>query len=399
MPMGKLASKSEDRVRNAAASGAAGAEAQIGRFADWMHEAALPRWACVAATRAVPFTECLDAAALPVDTGYVRLRVLARQTAVYAQAASRGWSAWIGAARAGWEFMAERCWSEDEGWASRVSSAGRVIERRFDLYDQAFALYACAHWARASGAELPLVLAGKTMALIDARLSNGGLGGWTSDRTRAGCDQNSHMHYLEALLALQECMPGAPVADRIERILALAGERLFDPLSGTISEFFRCDWQPATPVPCVEPGHQFEWYWLLEQARDLGFTPPEIGGRLLAFAEAAGIDAATGLVVNGCAPDGRITDGQFRLWPQCEAVRAWSLLPGPERRGRIAHVLERLFATFLNHARRGLWHERLGSAGQALPGPVPATTLYHLWGACEALQEAPRARGRVDAPC
>lgn len=399
MPVGRLAGVGGERVRAAAASVPDGAAAQIARFAAWMHKAALPRWAGVAGIGAVPFAECLGADARPVDVGYIRLRVLARQTAVYAQAAIRDWPAWSGAAQAGWDFMAGQCWRDGMGWASRVSSAGRVIERRFDLYDQAFALYACAHWARASGADWPLVLAGRTMALIDAQLDNGGCGGWTSDRTRTGCDQNSHMHYLEALLVLHEIVPDAGVAERIERILALAGERLFDPGSGTISEDFSRDWRPATPVPRVEPGHQFEWFWLLEQARGLGFAPPEIAGRLLAFAQTTGIDAATGLVVNVCAPDGRVIDGQFRLWPQCEALRAWSLLPGPAPRERIAQLLGRMFATFLDHAESGLWRERFDCTLQARPGLVPATSLYHLLGACLALQEAPRAGVRAAVSC
>ena len=70
--------------------------------------------------------------------------------------------------------------------------------------------------------------------------------------------QNPHMHLLEALLALG----WRAEADALVRLFH---ERFYDEKSGSLAELFDERWQPlATPEGrIVEPGHNFEWVWLL----------------------------------------------------------------------------------------------------------------------------------------
>ncbi|MGG2334310.1 AGE family epimerase/isomerase, partial [Salmonella enterica] len=73
------------------------------------------------------------------------------------------------------------------------------------------------------------------------------------------------MHLLEAALALFEASGDGLFRDLALELLVLFETRLFDAASGTLAEFFAHDWQRLRPS-AIEPGHQFEWAWLLHQA-------------------------------------------------------------------------------------------------------------------------------------
>src|SRR5690606_32211788 len=79
--------------------------------------------------------------------------------------------------------------------------------------------------------------------------------------------QNPHMHLFEALLAWAEADPGGPWLDRADSIRALFDRFFFDAEAGILAEHFDRDWRrasgPAGEV--VEPGHHFEWVYLLEE--------------------------------------------------------------------------------------------------------------------------------------
>ena len=70
---------------------------------------------------------------------------------------------------------------------------------------------------------------------------------------------------------------------------------LVDPATGALIEFFGEDWSPAPGAEGAlrEPGHQFEWVWLLHEyvraAHDDSVAP--YAERLFAFGTQFGIDA------------------------------------------------------------------------------------------------------------
>ena len=80
---------------------------------------------------------------------------------------------------------------------------------------------------------------------------------------------NPHMHLLEAVQswALIDADPGwQSMADEI---VGLALERLIDPELGVVFERFDGQWRALSEDSdrLLEPGHQFEWAWLLLRAR------------------------------------------------------------------------------------------------------------------------------------
>ena len=142
----------------------------------------------------------------------------------------------------------------------------------------------------------------------------------SADPTRR---QNPHMHLLEAVLALYETTGRARDFARADALVKLALERMIDPESGALLEDFSPDWKPLLPrgENRVEPGHQFEWYWLLGEYRRLGGIVPEsVTDRLLMFGLDHGLDQSTGLIVDAVTDSGSVMIPSFRSWPHAEGV-------------------------------------------------------------------------------
>jgi mannose/cellobiose epimerase-like protein (N-acyl-D-glucosamine 2-epimerase family) len=134
----------------------------------------------------------------------------------------------------------------------------------------------------------------------------------------------------------------------------------------------------------VEPGHHYEWVWLLDwnahSATAMGRPArPElrhVSDALFEFADRFAVDPITGLVVNSVWSDGELRDGGFRLWPQTERLKAEA-----RRKNAAPDHLARALVALGKHfegVRLGLWLERLDADGYAGGDPAPATSLYHL---------------------
>ena len=370
-------------------------------FADWMAETPLPLWARDGMCLSTGFAERLDFGGRPIDVGYLRLRVMARQVVVFSSAAAMGMAWTAPVAEGAWAALTRHFWSPVTKWSARIGRHRQIIDLEFTLYDQAFAVYACACWAKASGSRNAIDMALQTLTRIDALLARRrGVRGWRSAAHTQTRDQNSHMHLLEAALALHEIAPGGETAAVIVEVLAVAANHLFDPASGTISEWFDDDWRTVNGQPLVEPGHQYEWYWLLDRAAAMGFACAIPRERLYEFACRHGWSAQTGLAFDACGADGAVREAGHRLWPHCEAIRAATVHPDRPAAGEAAErIARRTLDTFLATDRAGLWTDRFDGALQPAVDHVPASSLYHLWEAAAALHRAGWATLPGAAPC
>lgn len=360
----------------------------IGRFEQWILQAALPHWLATGCDGEFGFVEVLDPSGRDACALQKRTMVQARQIAVFAQASRWGITGAADAARRGLAFLVAHAWTPESGWIAALDRHGNPRDTAVRLYDQAFVLYALSFAGTLGEASLARKLAILTLDRIDASLRSGGTPGW---RTRAGepaRDQNGHMHYLEALLSLQEQEALAGTTSRIAEIGQLLSNCLLDPASGAVLEYFDDGWQPdlARGAP-VEPGHQFEWAFLAARSRELSSRPLPVLAGALAFAERHGWSQRTGLLVDGCDRDGNVLAPGHRLWPHCEAIKALSLFADTfPAQQRLARLIERTMEAFLLPARPGLWCDRLTPEGDPVPGNVPASSLYHLWEAFAALR-------------
>ncbi len=73
------------------------------------------------------------------------------------------------------------------------------------------------------------------------------------------------MHMLEAALAWDEAAPDPLWRDLADEIAELCLSRFLHSETGALLELFDGDWNPLSEgdQAAVEPGHQFEWAWLL----------------------------------------------------------------------------------------------------------------------------------------
>ena len=206
--------------------------------------------------------------------------------------------------------------------------------------------------------------------------------------------QNPHMHLLEAMLALHGATGDTRYLSRARQLFELFQSRFFDPASGTLGEFFTAAWQPAPGQngTLVEPGHHFEWVWLLEQfGRASGDDVSAEQAALYRFAETYGVDSADGLAFDGVLRDGSMHDDNKRLWVQTEAIKAQVVRAEQGHASattRLESLLEGLFGNYLRG--NGTWQDHIRRDRSGFASHAPASSFYHLFLAiCEVLRLSP----------
>jgi len=359
------------------------------RFDGWMTAAALPFWSTTGHDGpGRGFTEHLTLDARPADVPFRRVRVQARQIYVFSHAEVLGWTAGRPAADDGYRFLLRHARTAQGGWVRRIGRDGGVLDPAADLYDIAFVLFALAWRHRATGDAEPVEVALATLAWLD-RLRIPGQPGFENVVPVDGGprQQNPHMHLLEAALAWYEATRAEPFLALALELVELFRTRLFDRVTGTLAEFFTPDWQRLRPhggQAAIEPGHQFEWAWLLHQAgRLLDVDIAAEAGALYRFAAAHGGQP----VIDAVTEDGRAHDQAVRLWPQTEAIKAHLAFGN---RAAAAALANGLHDRFLAPAPPGTWIDHFAPDGRALPDKIPASSLYHLFVAYAEMQRVIR---------
>ena len=378
--------------------GTAGAASFADRARDfdrWMRLEALPLWATLGVDADGGFREAIGRDGTPA-AAFRRARVQARQAWVYAVAGEAGWDGpWRRLVQEGLDRFEATNRRPDGLYRTRVSATGEALDDTASLYDQAFALLA---FAAAAGAGLePARMAGRAHALREAlarlALPNGG---WREDAGHPH-QANAHMHLFEACLAWEAVEPDGPWAAMSDAIAGLARRHFIDAEGGFLREFFDADWRPAAGEAgsLVEPGHQFEWAWLLTRwgrTRDDAWAA-EAAGRLYE-AGLRGIDAARGVAVDELDDRLAVRSARARLWPQTERLKA-ALILGD--RIPPAHAGEALKGLQVYLERGGLWRDKQEPDGGFVDEPAPASSLYHIAAAWVQLRESTGA-GRAGRP-
>lgn len=348
----------------------------------WLRDQAWPLWLAHGVDwPRRGFHEALGLEGLECSAGFRRLRVVTRQVFTFAEAHAAGLPRAAEAVELGVEFLRLRARQPDGGYAQRFDLDGAVTDGRRDLYDHAFVLLALASAARVMP-PAPLRQEGLALlAYLDAGFRHPA-GGYVEGRPATlPRRQNPHMHLLEACLAAWEAFGEPPFLERAEALVRLFLDRLRDPATGSLPEYFDDSLTPLREDGRheVEPGHHCEWAWLLDwhgrATRPLAETAAA-ARMLLGFVDRHGINPALGTLRDGLWSDGAVKEPGSRLWPQTERLKSEALRPDAAPDG-----LARAEAALWRHIRGappGLWFERLDPQGRPLPGPAPASSLYHL---------------------
>jgi mannose-6-phosphate isomerase len=366
----------------------------------WTKNEALPFWGTIGVdeTRG-GFHERLDLAGAPITDVPKRLMVQGRQLYVFCHAGLLGW--FPDARR-----LADRCVDYmlgafyrrdgEPGFVHSLAPDGGIANAARDTYAHAFALLGLAWYHRFTAEAQVLKIVDETLAFLDRALASD-RGGYLDALPRPDAlrRQNPHMHLFEAFIALHQATSDASFLARAAEIFGVFSTGFFQPSVGALAEYLT---EALDPVPeargrICEPGHHYEWVWLLRHfQRASGRDVSAYCSALYDHANRYGWDAA-GYIRDEVEATGAVLKTSRRSWPHTEGLKA-NIVEGELGRAycdaQAVRCLQRLADTFIARPIPGGWIDHVDEKGAPLVSMMPASTLYHLF--C-AIAEAARVAG------
>jgi len=320
-----------------------------------------------------------------------RTRVAARQVYSYALARRMGYAGDTDSViDAGLDWLAGPAATPDGLVYAVLTPNGEVVKGEFDFYDHAFALlaYASAFAVRPHDKSLEA----KALVIRDRLLSTykHPVRGFEESSPRTlPLKTNPHMHMFEASLAWIEAGGDSVWKDIAAEIAQLCLDKFLHPENGSLREYFDGDWNPLEGEMgrIIEPGHQFEWAWLLVRwaaiSGDDKFIAP--ARRLVEIAEDFGTDHARNATIFELWDDFSVKDPKARLWAQTERMKAYvalqSVAATPEEKAACVETLIKAaegLELYFDAPISGLYRDKMNPDGTFVQEPAPASTLYHI---------------------
>lgn len=358
------------------------------QLCSWLCDAAYPLWSTRGRDPAGGFHERLAQNGEPLAEPR-RSRVNPRQAYCFAVAPSLGWRGDSAAlVKHGLDYFVARYQRPDGLFRTLVAADGSSLDDRALLYDQAFALLAFNVAAAAGESRGEREHQSRELlTLVLKTLKRAGPGFNSGVPPSLPLQSNPHMHLFEAALSgCEVCSESSQWKSLADELAELALARFIDSSTGALREFFDENWNPApgTPGRIVEPGHQFEWAWLL-----LRWSGPKQGPvharartaalKLIDVGESHGL--RNGLATNSLLDDFSAHDAGARLWPQTERLKAACIaarLTGEARYFSMAVAAADGLLRYLDCPVPGLWYDRIDADGKLVDEPAPASSFYHL---------------------
>ncbi|MFT3831238.1 MAG: AGE family epimerase/isomerase [Opitutaceae bacterium] len=256
-------------------------------------------------------------------------------------AAHRRYGTWDYREMARWAFadLQQRFWDDEHGgviWSTKAN--GKPLETRKQTYAQAFAIYGCAEYFRATNDRVALECAIAIYRLLEAHVYDPEQGGyfeamgrdWKPLAPEAGNliganvpkSQNTMLHVMEAYTNLYRVWPDEGLRRRLLELVDQMITRVLDPQTKHLQLFLAADWAPRSRE--VSYGHDIEFSWLVIEAAEA------IGDRaLVERLQPLATSIARVTLGEGVAPDGGVyleggpsgvTDRSKHWWPQAEAA-------------------------------------------------------------------------------
>lgn len=365
------------------------------RALNWLVQHALPLWVDTGFdAKAGCFHERLIAGRPDHET-VRRVRVQARQVYVYSMAYRRGWTKRLDEAGRAVEFLLDKCWQADgaPGFVHRLNPDTSIADACRDTYDHAFHLMAFGAWFAATGETRAKEMVDRILDFLDSHLADTRHGGFRESLPDAlPRRQNPHMHMFEAMLVLYDCTGEARFLERASEIFDLFTGHFFDREAGVLREWFTDDWSvvKGRDGRLIEGGHLMEWVWLLNQFGELAGRDTDTWCRVLYD---NGLDQTlnpqTGFVYDENLDDGKVTKPTHRAWGQTELIRAHAVRPGRLLAAEAA--MNRFLDIYCHAPVEGAWIDQLDASGEVIDAAAPGSTLYHIFGAVDAVDAAVRS--------
>jgi mannose-6-phosphate isomerase len=356
---------------------------QHAQLCSWLCDAAYPLWSTLGVDPKGGYFERLGQDGKPFAEPR-RSRVTPRQAYCFAMGPSLGWKGdAAGLVKHGLDFWFAKFQRPDGLFRTLINADGSIADDRAVTYDQAFGLLAfnlgatLGEWRAQREREARELL---QAVLKHTKRATGGFENGVP--TSMPLESNPHMHLFESMLAGCEVASEAnlwkPLADEIAEF-ALA--HFFDH-NGVLHEFFDADWKFAEGLKgrIIEPGHQYEWAWLLLRwAGGKHARARTVALKLIDVTEANGV--REGLALQQVLEDFSPHDASARLWPQTERLKAAALaarLTGEPKYFAIAASAADALQRYLATPIPGLWYDRIDVNGNLVEEPAPASSFYHL---------------------
>tara|TARA_Y100000310_G_scaffold345521_1_gene465951 strand:+ start:2580 stop:3719 length:1140 start_codon:yes stop_codon:yes gene_type:complete len=330
------------------------------------------------------YHERLDWKGTPLDLGYKRLYPQCRLTYVSSHASSLG-APTLETAQHGFSFI-KKYWNET-GWSFKLDSQGNLLDPRRDLTHTVFILLACGHYYSASKDPIALWMAKHTLSYVkdNFALEKGYVEALDANNNKLDevRRQNPHMHFFEGCLAMYKASGEQEYLTMADELFQLCNDSFV--VDGTLREYFTQDLLPhPTRGHIVEPGHHFEWAWLLLEYNK--HKPNEkavtLSSTLLEFALTHGVDHKNGGIFDEVDNVGNVVLETKRIWPVTEAIKACSshyrLTKDKSYLNRMQDFLDLLFSEYLDE-QTGRWREHLTKDLHLYKDFMPSTTPYHLF--------------------
>ncbi len=251
-------------------------------------------------------------------------------------------------------------------------------------YEQAFLLSAYAWLYAATGKKVYAQKAEAIWQWLETHLANQQYGGFNiclpDDENNQIRQQNPHMHLFEACLICVEHIGENDWLERAHGLFSLFEAHFYYQGSNrqkVLLEFFTDNWQKdERKGDIIEPGHHFEWVWLLSEYQRLGSvdtksyqqalfqTGINYGLNALEF----GVDELDLKTMEVARPSAR-------LWVECELLKAYVAMNELDKANEL---VDKLFNHYLIED-KGIWYDQLNEVQQNIAKNAPASTLYHLY--------------------
>jgi mannose/cellobiose epimerase-like protein (N-acyl-D-glucosamine 2-epimerase family) len=363
---------------------------------DWLTTSALPLWFERGVDwRLGGFNEALNLSDLTCPANYKRLRVLARQIYVFSVGSSCGQAYCKKAVTQGLDFLIHKTRLPTGGFASRLTIDGKIIDGPLDLYDLAFTLFALAHGYKLLADPVIKEEAIILSSFLLKNFKHDVVGFIESIPPSLPRRQNPHMHLLEALLEWRVISLDPIFADLSDEIIKLFFEKFYFTQSGAVIEYFDEDLIPiAGPGgEITEPGHHFEWMWLLSRYKSISGQSTREYSNLYEFCHRFGINPHNGFLWGEVNTAGAPGTHLVRLWPHTEWIKAELVGEDEAVLAERVEAAWKILSRFLDCPRQGLWYETFDHQQNVfLNEPAPASTLYHITLAIDTLNTYLRDR-------
>ncbi|AGH95395.1 AGE family epimerase/isomerase [Pseudobdellovibrio exovorus] len=273
------------------------------------------------------------------------------------------------------------------GYAHSINSALQVSNSDVDLYTQAFVLFGLARAYELLQDEQLVIEAKKLLNYLQESRSTGNGGHTEIKAGKTLYQSNPHMHLFEAALAWVAVSRENCWRQLADDLFDLCTTKFIDAETGFLAEHYLEPWTPQRIDGhfIFEPGHHFEWAWLLSQYQQLtGVPTAQYSQPLYESAEKYGLTPDKKFAVDEVLSNTEVHKKSSRFWPQTERIKAavdLGLTQSSENQTAYAQVADTAFVTLFRYfegLQAGLWQDTLQEDGKFQNQPAKASSLYHI---------------------